>query len=114
MMSSRSLRSMGSPPDNPSCSTPSARASESTRFQSSVDNSADARARSTGFEQYGQWSGQRYVRSANNVVGGLGINNQLPLDKGRDVLGDIGAHIRAVFLAEDGGDIGDGALAVAQ
>ncbi len=67
--SSRSLRSIGSPPVRASCTTPSARASRKTRVQCSVSSSARQRSppMSTGFEQYGQCSGHWYVSSATSV-----------------------------------------------
>ena len=45
---SRSSRDSGSPPDRPSCTAPRARASRSTRIQSSVSSSAAVFAKSVG------------------------------------------------------------------
>src|SRR2546422_2022369 len=69
---SRSGRSSGSPPDRPSCSTPSAFASRKTRHHSSVVSSVLKRApaKSSGLEQYGHCNGHRYVSSARSHSGG--------------------------------------------
>src|SRR5882757_4057910 len=61
---------MGSPPEKCTCRTPSAAASPSTRRHSSSASSPAARSSSTGFEQYGQRSGQRWVSSASSANGG--------------------------------------------
>src|SRR2546425_2019050 len=49
-------RRVGSPPESPSCRTPSALASRNTRHHSSVESSRLNRgpAKSSGFEQYGR------------------------------------------------------------
>ena len=62
----------------------------------------------------GQCSGQRCVISASKVVGGLRDTDQLPLGK----LGQIGRSRRALTSHDtalrEGGDCGDGPVAVAQ
>src|SRR5688500_13933104 len=112
--SSRSRRTSGSPPESPSWSTPRARASVNTRFQSPVVSSAAERARSSGLEQYGQCSGQRCVSSASRVVGLGDIAHQLALRELPQVLEHVALHVRAVFLAERGGYVGHRAPAVAE
>src|SRR5688500_19967799 len=112
--SSRSFRTIGSPPERPSCSTPSPRAWVKTRFQSSVASSPSARIISSGLEQYGQWSGQRWVSSASNVVGRSVVTDQLPLRQMRQILGDVGGDVGLIPLAEDPGDLPDGAPAIHQ
>src|SRR4051794_13263431 len=104
-MSSRSFRSSGSPPDRPSWRTPSDRASLNTRFHSSVVSSASARISSSGLEQYGQCSGQRWVSSASSVVGRSAGTDQLPLGHGVEVFSHVGFHICLVTLVEDGHDV---------
>ena len=57
--STRSRRSIGSPPVSASCRTPSARASSNARIQCSVSSSWRyvSAPMCSGFEQYGQCSG---------------------------------------------------------
>src|ERR1043166_7876669 len=73
--SARSTRCNGSPPERPTCKTPSSAASQKTRFHSLVESSFDAEESSTGLEQEGQCSGQRWVRSASRLdsLGGVSL-----------------------------------------
>jgi hypothetical protein len=64
---SRSLRTVGSPPEKWMCNTPMSAAWSMTASHWSVESSPDARSSSIGFEQYGQCSGQRWVSSASTA-----------------------------------------------
>src|SRR5258707_9838270 len=65
----RSRRAPGSPPDKWTCSTPSSAASRNTRNQVAVSSSPSLGSSASGFEQYGQPSGQRWVSSASRPSG---------------------------------------------
>src|SRR5688572_27510508 len=69
MISIRSRRAPGSPPERCTCSTPSAAASENTRAQVALSSSSSRRSSVSGLEQYGQASGQRCVSSASRPRG---------------------------------------------
>ncbi|MGY4158624.1 hypothetical protein ACVINW_004466 [Bradyrhizobium sp. USDA 4461] len=64
-----SLRAVGSPPEKWTWSTPSSASSLSTFFHSSVVSSVEPRSSSTGLEQYGHCSGQRWVTSRSTASG---------------------------------------------
>src|SRR5690606_39949408 len=68
--SARSSRTSGSPPEKPSWAAPSARAWLNTSIHWAVVSSCLCSANSSGLEQYGHCSGQRYVNSANSHNGG--------------------------------------------
>src|SRR6516225_4088508 len=68
-MSTRSRRAPGSPPDKCTCRTPSSAASRKTRSQVAVSSSSSLASSASGFEQYGQPSGQRWVSSARSPRG---------------------------------------------
>src|SRR4051794_5416148 len=116
--STRSRRSIGSPPVSASCSTPSRRASLKTRSQCSVSSSPRYRSppMSTGFEQYGQCSGHWYESSAISVDGLDGIDHHEPLLCHRlHQFAHVVAHIGAlVARRERAGDGFERALTVAQ
>src|SRR5882762_3058312 len=115
---------MGSPPEKCTCRTPSAAASCSTRRHSSSASSPAARSSSTGFEQYGQRSGQRWVSSASSANGGsmgegsIGeVIGETPfvrevLQHGGDVAGDKLACRLRVTRGENVDDGVDARLAV--
>src|SRR5947207_10071626 len=119
---SRSSRSSGSPPVRLSCTTPRASASRKTRSQSSVPNASPCRAKSRGFEQYTQRSGQRYVSSATSVYGRgssvIVLANQPAVrhvhEKVQHLALDRLARLRRVLDGEAIDDVGDGMLARAQ
>src|SRR4051794_40020445 len=77
---------------------------------------------SSGFEQYGQWSGQWYVSSAMSVYGRGGapplpgcIDHQPARAEAVEEVAHVVAHVRAVeALAERRRDVADRPLAVAQ
>ena len=68
-ISTRSRRAPGSPPERCTCSTPSAAASVNTRDQVAASSSSSRGSSASGFEQYGQPSGQRCVSSARRPSG---------------------------------------------
>src|SRR5580658_9750632 len=111
---SRSLRASGSPPESPSCSTPSSRASVKTLVHSSVLSSPSAPTMASGFEQYGQCSGHRWVSSASSVVGRLAVTDELLLGELGQILGDIGGDVAVVALLENRRDLAERPAAVAE
>src|SRR5437879_5078319 len=84
MKSCRAARASGSPPVKCTCRTPNFAASEKTRSQSFLGNSALAEASSMGFEQYTQCRGQRCVISAMRASGFESIRNQANI-KNQDI-----------------------------
>src|SRR5215470_6072166 len=112
--SSTSDRASGSPPERPSCRTPNARASVNTRFQSSVVSSSFVRFISSGFEQYGQRRGHRWVISASSVVGWLLDTNELSIGELRQILEHVARHIPMIPLSKDRRDVPHRASPVAE
>src|SRR3954451_21879420 len=116
--STRSRRSIGSPPVSASWSTPSARASRNARSQCSVSSSSRyvSPPMCSGLEQYGQCSGHWYDSSAIRVDGlGGCIDHQSFLGQGGDELDDVVADVGAVVArGELGGDVVKRALSVAE
>src|SRR3954471_15506356 len=116
--STRSPRSIGSPPVSASWSTPSPRASRNARSQCSVSSSWRyvSPPMCRGLEQYGQCSGHWYDSSATSVDGlGGGIDHESFLGHGIEQFGDVVADVGpGVALREHGGDGVDRPLPVAQ
>src|SRR5215471_16719382 len=82
MTSTRSRRDAGSPPKRCTCSTPSPAASRNTRAHVEASSSSSRLSIASGFEQYGQPSGQRWVSSARRPSGlwsGFGLAPAWPL-----------------------------------
>src|SRR5688572_10951247 len=96
--SSRSRRSIGSPPVSASWRTPSRRACMNVLIQCSVSSSRRYRSPpiSSGFEQYGQCSGHWYESSAISVAGLGGIDHEPSLRHGVDQLEDVVAEVGAL------------------
>src|SRR5271166_4258216 len=69
MISTRSRRAAGSPPDRWTWMTPSRAASPNTRAQVAVSSSSPRLSSCSGLEQYGQASGHRWVSSASSPSG---------------------------------------------
>src|SRR6516162_10030755 len=86
-------RARGSPPVKSACNTPACAASRKTRDHSCVESSASRLCNSSGFEQYTQCSGQRWVSSATRAsgVGKLVIAKWAHLGKGEPRLKIDGA-----------------------
>src|ERR1700719_4619311 len=92
MIATRSRRAPGSPPERCTCRTPSAAASANTRAQVCVSSSLPRGSSASGFEQYGQPSGQRCVSSAETArlacAYGLAPSRSPEHDDGRALHGD--------------------------
>src|SRR5579871_2733470 len=69
MIWTRSRRDAGSPPERCTCSTPRPAASRNTRAHVAASSSSSRLSIASGFEQYGQPSGQRWVSSASRPSG---------------------------------------------
>src|SRR5215471_6144653 len=99
-MSGRSRRAAGSPPERCTCSTPSAAASRQTRAQLAVSSSSTRLSSASGFEQYGQPSGQRWVSSASRPSGAgiivplLVANNAVPCSSAAGLVPALHAFTR--------------------
>src|SRR2546425_10251654 len=96
-------RRVGSPPESPSCRTPSALASRNTRHHSSVESSRLKRgpAKSSGLEQYGHCSGHLYVSSASSQSGLGSIQDQSLGGESLEKRGDVSLQPRhAVALLQ--------------
>src|ERR687886_730426 len=115
--STRSRRSIGSPPVSASWRTPSRRASMNVRIQCSVSSSLRYRSppMSSGFEQYGQCRGHRYDSSAISVDGLGCIDHESSLRHRVDELENVVADVSSLVARGDcADDVVERALAVAQ
>ena len=75
----RSRRTAGSPPERCTCMIPSPAAWRKTRAQLAASNSDLEVSSASGFEQYGQPSGQRCVSSASRPSGRRGVEAALAI-----------------------------------
>src|SRR5258706_1337345 len=117
MMSARSRRDAGSPPERCTCSTPGPAASRNTRAQVAVSSSLSRLSISSGFEQYGQPSGQRWVSSARRPsglwsgFGGWPLPPACPLGRLSVVMASQFQQLLVCEPPQERGDIGLDALA---
>src|ERR1700730_12977529 len=95
-ISTRSLRAVGSAPEKWICSTPISDSSVKTFFHSSVVSSLPPRSSSTGLEQYGHCSGQRWVISASTASG---MPNVSAVERRCSMIARLSAGSAAIGLA---------------